>query len=560
ILCLEDETRQMASSVERRGNYFNQASLSHELDESSVSLSSATKLSIITKNVTVRKLSLELLKFWSHIFHPIMDYFPTPHRGALEEQHKGGTNYRMKLKIKGYELGSRQEESFQKIKEILTAAPVLVYYDVCKPVTITCDASKSGLGAVLLQDSKPVAYASRALTDAETRYAQIEKELLAVVFGFERFNQYTYARPLEVEKDHKPLEAITKKPLSMAPPRLQRMLLRLQRYDFIVKYKPGKEIVFEDTLSRTYVPNSEPDESHMEDEVEYHTHSVFHRIPVLTDKLEKIREETSKDPTMMVLLTVIRRGWPQSRQQTPVEIHQFWNYRDEMSEIEGVIMKGDRIVTPTVLRSEMLARVHDSHIGIEKCRGRARYIIFWPKMNEQINDLISKCNICQEHQSSNPKESLIESPLPGRPLETVATNLFHWEQKDYLLVVDYYSRYVEVAKLDDTKSRTVVNHTNPYYPKSNGLAEKAVQTVKRLLTKVKADGENPYLSLLDYRNTPIDDVGSPSQLLMSRRLKSILPTTTSQLLQPQIVNPKAVEHGIPSVVRSDIGPQYTAQG
>jgi hypothetical protein len=201
-------------------------------------------------------------------------------------------------------------------------------------------------------------------------------------------------------------------------------------------------------------------------------------------------------------------------------------------------------------------------------------------MNEQINDLISKCDICQEHQSSNPKEPMIESPLPSRPWETVATDLFHWEQKDYLLVVDYYSHYVEVAKLDDTKSRTVVNHTksifarhgipsvvrsdngpqytaqeykqfskewlfehqtsSPYYPKSNGLAEKAVQTVKRLLTKAKADGKDPYLSLLEYRNTPIDDVGSPSQLLMSRRLQSILPTTTSQL-QPQIVNPKVVE-------------------
>ena len=92
-----------------------------------------------------------------------------------------------------FEWGSHQEESFQKIKEILTAAPELAYYDVRKPVTITCNASKSGLGAALLQDSKPVAYASRALTDAETRYARIEKGLLAVVFGFERFNQYTYS-------------------------------------------------------------------------------------------------------------------------------------------------------------------------------------------------------------------------------------------------------------------------------------------------------------------------------------------------------------------------------
>ena len=464
-----------------------------------------------------------------------------------------------------FKWGKQQEEAFRQIKEILIAASVLAYYDVKRPVTITCDASKSGLGAVLLQKGKPVAYASRTLTDAETRYAQIEKKLLAVVFGFERFNQYTYARHVEVETDHKPLEAITKKPLSMAPPRLQRMLLRLQRYDFTAKYKPGKEMVLADTLSRAFIPEIKLDASHMENEVEYHAHSVLHRMPVSANKMEKIREETSKDPTMMILLNMIHRGWPQSRRQTPVEIHEFWNYRDEMSEIDGVVMKGDRIVIPATLRSEMLARVHDSHLGIEKCRRRARDIIFWPQMNRQIDEMISKCDICQEYQSSNPKEPMVESSLPSRPGELVATDLFHWEQRDFLLVVDYYSRYVEVVKLDDIKSRTVVNHTksifarygipsvvrsdngpqysgqeyqqfskewkfehqtsSPYYPKSNGLAEKAVQTVKMLLTKAKADGKDPYLSLLEYRNTPIDDVGSPAQLLMSRRLQSILPNT-----------------------------------
>ena len=185
-----------------------------------------------------------------------------------------------------FKCGKQQEEAFRQIKEILTAAPVLAYYDVKRPVTITCDASKSGLGAVLLQEGKPVAYASRALTDAETRYAQIEKEPLAVVFGFERFNQYTYARHVEVETDHKPLEAITKKPLSMAPPRLQRMLLRLQRYDFTAKYKPGKEMVLADTLSRAFIPEIKLDASHMENEVEYHAHSVLHRMPVSTNKME----------------------------------------------------------------------------------------------------------------------------------------------------------------------------------------------------------------------------------------------------------------------------------
>ena len=205
-----------------------------------------------------------------------------------------------------------------------------------------------------------------------------------------------------------------------------------------------------------------------------------------------------------------------------------------------------------------------------------RDIMFWPQMNKQIDEMISKCDICQKYQSSNPKEPMVESPLLGRPWELVATDPFHWEQRDFLLVVDYYSRYVEVAKLDNTKSRIVVNHTksifarhgipsvvrsdngpqysaqfskewkfehqtsSPYYPKSNGLAEKVVQTVKMLLTKAKADGKDPYLSLLEYQNTPIHDVGSPAQLLMSRRLQSILPNTLSQL-QPSVVDPRKLE-------------------
>lgn len=119
---------------------------------------------------------------------------------------------------------------------------------------MSVDASKFSLGAVILQENKPIAYASRAITDAETRYAQIEKELLAVTFGLERFNQYTYGVDIVVENDHKPLESILKKPLSQAPPRLQRLLPRLQKYTFNFKYRPGKELVIADTLSPACLP------------------------------------------------------------------------------------------------------------------------------------------------------------------------------------------------------------------------------------------------------------------------------------------------------------------
>ena len=107
--------------------------------------------------------------------------------------------------------------------------------------------SEKGLGASFLQDGKPLAYASRALTNTETNYAQIEKELLAIVFGVERFHQYTYGRNVVVDSDHKPLETIFGKPLASAPRRLQKMLMRLQRYDIVIQYKKGSEMYLADT-------------------------------------------------------------------------------------------------------------------------------------------------------------------------------------------------------------------------------------------------------------------------------------------------------------------------
>ena len=361
-----------------------------------------------------------------------------------------------------FQWGDAQEKAFQEVKDVLTKAPVLAYYDVKKPVKVTCDASKCGLGAALLQDDKPVAFASRALTDAEMRYAQIEKELLAVVFAFEKFNQYTYGRCVEVETDHKPLVSIVKKSLTSAPPRLQRMLLRLQRYEIKMTYKPGKEMIIADTLSRAYLTDKDTNNDQMNDEIEGFVHAVVNRIPVSEEGLEQIRKETARDETMQLLTSTIRTGWPETRKQVSSTIQDFWNYRDELTEIQGILLKQDKIIIPSNLRKTMLEKIHQSHLGMEKCKRRTRDIMFWPQMNEQIEAVVSKCETCQEYQMSNPKEPMVQAPIPSRPWQMVATDLFMWEQNNYMVVVDYYSRYIEVAKLENTTSRTVVNHTKSH--------------------------------------------------------------------------------------------------
>ena len=145
---------------------------------------------------------------------------------------------------------SEQQTAFEKTKTALTTLPVLAYFDKNKDHIIQTDASKTGLGAVLLQEGQPVVYASRTLTDTECRYSNIERELLGVVFGLERLHHYTFGKPITVETDHQPLTSIWKKTIATSSSRLQRLLLRLAQYDVHIEYLRGKENVIADALSR----------------------------------------------------------------------------------------------------------------------------------------------------------------------------------------------------------------------------------------------------------------------------------------------------------------------
>jgi len=149
-----------------------------------------------------------------------------------------------------YQWHSEHQQAFEKLKHLINNTNTLQYFDPRKPTTIQVDASLYALGAALIQEGKVIAYASKSLTDAETRYANNERELLACVFGAEKFHTYVFGAPFVIESDHQSLEMITKKSLSAAPARLQRMLLRLQRYDYTIRYRPGKEMVLADSLSR----------------------------------------------------------------------------------------------------------------------------------------------------------------------------------------------------------------------------------------------------------------------------------------------------------------------
>ena len=246
--------------------------------------------------------------------------------------------------------GDKQESAFTQLKDLITTAPTLSYFDPKEQLVIQCDASNSGLGAALLQAGKPLAYASRTLTDPETRYAIIEKEMLAIVFALEKWHQYTYGRPIIVQSDHKPLEAITRKPLDKAPKRLQTLLLRALAYDTDVRYLEGKKMLIADTLSRATATSCNLDGLNS-------INTVGH-LAMRTEILEKFRQETKEDPTLQNLKAVILHGWLADKACVSSDIAPYFPSRDELGVSDGLIFRGERVVVPRTMRPEMKQNIH----------------------------------------------------------------------------------------------------------------------------------------------------------------------------------------------------------
>ena len=196
-------------------------------------------------------------------------------------------------------------------------------------------------------------------------------------------------------------------------------------------------------------------------------------------------------------------------------------------------------------------------------------------MSAEIKDSIAKCDTCNTYQTNQQKEPQIPQDPPKRPWSHVAADLFTFDKKEWLIIVDHWSVYFELNQLPDTLSSTVIKSLknqfarhgipdtldsdngsqfafrefseftsawqfdhqtlSPHFPQSNGKIENAVTSAKRLLTKAKASGQDPYLAILDWRNTPSATIGtSPVQRLFGRRTKTMLPTAGT-LLQPNIV-------------------------
>ena len=124
---------------------------------------------------------------------------------------------------------------------------------------------------------------------------------------------------------------------------------------------------------------------------------------------------------------------------------------DELSVVDGVLLKGKRVVVPDSMKTQMLTLIHEGHLGIEKCKRRARKILYWPNMNKDVYETVSRYDVCQEYRYAQPKQPLTMHERPDRPWAKVGCDLFFLKQTPYLLTVDYYSHYLEIALLSNDK-------------------------------------------------------------------------------------------------------------
>ncbi|GBN71413.1 hypothetical protein AVEN_10636-1, partial [Araneus ventricosus] len=369
-----------------------------------------------------------------------------------------------------------------------------------------------GLGATFCQKQADgrrsvIAYASRTLTPTESRYAQIEKEALAVAWGYEKFRDYLTGMHFKIETDHKHLIPIfSKKNLDDLSLRLQRIKLRMMKFSYTIVHIPGKELFAANALSRN--PQKVPyKREELEADIDAFIQMITSSLPASSRRLDELRVAQLKDETCQKLTDYVLKGGP-SKKEVDTLCAPYWQNRYEISVQDG--LRGCRIIIPKSHQAEVLNQIHESHMGITKY-----YYSRYPEIARldrlTSDEIINQCkSIFSRHGIPNVVRSDNSSQFD--PVKTV-------KFKDF------------------AKSYGFTHISNsPKFSQSNGLIEAAVKTVKARIKKFR----DPYLALMAYRATPLENGFSPSELLMGSRINTTLPVAKAQL-QPYSVSKKVLE-------------------
>lgn len=408
--------------------------------------------------------------------------------------------------------GQDQQESFDKLKEMLCNPPVLGYFNPKDKATVIADASPVGLGAVLVQENvekqmRVISYISKSLTEVEQRYCQTEKEALALVWAVERLREYLLGIRFILITDCKALETIFKKPVVNCA-RIERWALRLQAFEFKVKYKSGKENLA-DSLSRLSCSEAIP----FDEETECFIQFMYATAAVDIIEVEKA---TIDDPELQRLKMAI-----DSNDYTDLENYK--TFAEEFGYTGDIIVRRDRIVVPSKLRPRMLELGHEGHPGVTVMKARLRDRCWWPKMDQDVEKHVRKCDACRLVALPDKPAPLSIPRFPSRPWKHIAIDFMGPlpNGNHVLVIVDYFSRYLEVefmrtitadatikalrprfVKYGNPTSITLdngrqfcsekfkqfcdtlkikLNFTTPYWPQANGEVERQNRTILKRL-------------------------------------------------------------------------------
>ena len=475
-------------------------------------------------------------------------------------------------------------QAFAKVKEQLVKSPVLAFFDIKKPTRLCTDASRQGIGFVLQQQSTAgqwvlIQAGSRFLSSPESRYAIIELELLAVTWAVLKCKIFLEGlQHFTVITDHNPLIPILNSHRldEIENPRLQRLRTRIMAYNLTAEWCKGTRNQAPDALSRSPVDEPQAEDMLAEQDEDSNPEPTISEIRTYQEdgyqesaRLQNLRKQAAQDHEYQQLRETILKGFPDHKGMLPDSCKQYWQVRHHLTLDEDLIVYGCRLLIPSGMRREILEQLHASHQGVVRTKQRAGLTVYWPGLNNDIENIVSSCRQCQDYLPSNAKEPIIFKARPTRPFQEVAADLCYHAGRHYLIIIDCYSDWPTIAPMGtDVTSLNVVSafralfsqtavpdvlwsdggpqftakcfqtfadrwgfvhrRSTPHYPQSNGKAESAVKSMKKIIRAAwngrNLDEEKLCRALLQYRNTPCRKDGlSPAQKLYGRPVQDMLP-------------------------------------
>jgi hypothetical protein len=474
-------------------------------------------------------------------------------------------------KLEKISWGNEQEKSFKIIIEKLTSPPVLKSPKWGRQFIIETDASKTALAACLMQKDDqgqihPISYWSRILNKYEGNYHSSEQEALAVVEALKNYEPYLVGSgQTTVYTDNSAICQLPDKKFSTG--RMAKFQMIIQNFDVKILHRSGKSNKLCDHISR-YPAILDKNDHKINDEYD------INELNICQIELEEInktilKSETINDQILKQILKYIRKGWQNAENKD--ELKQFIRIKNNLNEVDGIIEMDDgRLVIPENLKLKILNILHRAHFGAVKMKARARQIVFWPGINEEIENFVKSCENCNMY-SDEP----IKVPLKSwEPAET-AWQRVHIDFAGpfmgitYLVIVDAYSKFPFIKIMNKTTSEKTIEALDdifsifgmplclvsdngpqltseefesylknngirhkksaPYHPASNGQAEKFVRTSKTAIKKMLGTKENPSkkhlnkiikIFLQEYRSTPQAESGAtPAKLFLKRDIK-----------------------------------------